>query len=214
MARITINGISIDPLAQGHLLTAIGLDAADTARTDYILVQVEAPLTEEQRATLADLGVEIQEYVPEDTYLCRYRPADLGSVRALPFVAWAGVYLKAFKIPPSLRGTQPAPGTAIVTEVNGRGPSRKPRTVDIVLHDGVDLNSRPVREAIAAAAGVDPASVQAGSHKARVTVEEGQLNELAALDEVRHIEPVPDRQLFNSSAPDPQRRRRRRRHAL
>ncbi|MEU4351150.1 hypothetical protein [Streptomyces sp. NPDC023838] len=40
---------------------------------------------------------------PLGTYLCGYRPADLGAVRALPFVAWADVYLEGFKIAPSFR---------------------------------------------------------------------------------------------------------------
>src|SRR5207253_2639441 len=40
-----------------------------------------------QRKQLADLGVEILEYVPDDTYVCRYLPQDLGAIRALPFVS-------------------------------------------------------------------------------------------------------------------------------
>jgi hypothetical protein len=43
-------------------------------------------------------GVEILEYAPEDTYICRYVPADLSKIRALPFVAWVNVYLHVFKI--------------------------------------------------------------------------------------------------------------------
>jgi len=103
MSRITINDVSIDPLAQGHLLAAAGIEAPDASRSNYILVQTAAPLTEEQKARLAGLGVEIQEYVPDDTYLARYVPTDLGPIRALPFVTWAGVYLKGFKIPPTLK---------------------------------------------------------------------------------------------------------------
>ncbi|GAA1518774.1 hypothetical protein GCM10009827_037500 [Dactylosporangium maewongense] len=200
MARITINGISLDPLAQAHLLTAAGLAAPDAARSDYVLVQTAAPLTGTEKAQLADLGVEIQEYVPEDTYLCRFRPADLGPVRSLPFVTWAGVYMKGFKIPAALRGAQPAPAGAILPEPNGHGPSRKPHTVDVVLHRGVDAMSEQVRNDVAAAARVDPAGLRPGDRKVRVTIEEGQLDELASLDEVRQIEPVPERQLFNNIA--------------
>jgi subtilisin family serine protease len=196
MSRITINDVSIDPLAQGQLMAAAGIEAPDASRSNYILVQTAAPLTEEQKAQLAGLGVEIQEYVPDDTYLARYVPTDLGPIRALPFVTWAGVYLKGFKIPPTLKPAAPDPATAIVPDLNVNPPSRKPRTVDVVLHEGVDPNQ--VKASIAAAAKVDPDSVQAGNRKIRLRVEQGQLDKLALLDEVRHIEPVPERQLFNN----------------
>ena len=38
MSRITINDVSIDPLAQGHLLAAAGIEATDASRSNYILV--------------------------------------------------------------------------------------------------------------------------------------------------------------------------------
>src|SRR5215471_13752295 len=178
MARITINGVSIDPLAQSHQLAAAGIEAPDASASNYILVQTAAPLTDEQRAQLTGLGVEIQEYVPDDTYLCRYTPTDLGPIRALPFVTWAGVYLKGFKIPPSLRPAQADPAAALLPDLNARPPSRKHRTVDVVLHDGVEPTAA-VREQIAAAAKVDPSTLQTGSRKVRLTVEEGQLDKIA-----------------------------------
>ena len=42
--------------------------------------------------------------------------------------------------------------------------------------------------------------MQVGRRKVRLTVQEGELPKLAALDEVRHIEEVPTRQLFNNVA--------------
>src|SRR5262249_49159647 len=39
MARITINGVSLDPLAQAPALAAAGLDTPDTSASNYILVQ-------------------------------------------------------------------------------------------------------------------------------------------------------------------------------
>lgn len=198
MSRITINGVSIDPLAQGRALAAAGVEPADASRSNYILVQSAAPLTDNQKAQLAELGLELQEYVPDDTYLARYLPTDLGPIQALPFVTWAGVYLKGFKIPPSLRQASPDLAASIVPELNVNSPSRKLRTVDVVLHAGVDPNATRLRDAIAAAAKVDPASLRAGNRKVRIRVEQGQLDKLASLDDVRHIEPVPERQLFNN----------------
>jgi len=86
MARITINGISIDPEAQGPALAGAGLAHADSASSNYILVQAKGPLTREERGQLAAAGAEVLEYVPDDTYIAHYAPSDLGPIRALPFV--------------------------------------------------------------------------------------------------------------------------------
>ena len=67
-----------------------------------------------------------------------------------------------------------------------------------MLHDDVD--PEPVKKDIAAAAGVDADDVQVGRRKVRLTVQEGELPKLAALDEVRDIDEVPTRQLFNNVA--------------
>jgi serine protease AprX len=200
MAVITINGISLDPVAQSDALKAARLESPDASQSNYVLIQTSGPLTDEQKEALARLGVEIQEYVPENTYLCRYGPSDLDAIRALPFVVWADVYLEGFKIAPSLRAAPPDAATSVLPTAVPRSPSRKPREVDVVLHDDVDPSAAPVRERLAAAAGVDADELQVGRGKVRLTGQEGQLPKLAALDEVHHIEPVPARQLFNNVA--------------
>src|SRR5437763_1486765 len=102
MARITINGITIDPQAQGPALAAADLVSPDSAQSNYIIVQTQGPLTKDQKAQLEGLGATILEYVPENAYICHYAPTDLAPVRALPFVTWANVYLEGFKINPAL----------------------------------------------------------------------------------------------------------------
>src|SRR3954470_18648587 len=112
MARITINGVSLDPVAEAPQIQAAGLVSANAADSNYILIQTEAPLTEEQRGQLETLGVQIHEYVPENTYLAAYPPTDLEAIRSLDFVTWADVYHEGFKIPPALR---PGPDVAIAS---------------------------------------------------------------------------------------------------
>src|SRR4051812_38684774 len=114
MARIIINGISLDPDRQGAQLAAFDLAAPDATNSDYILVQTNAPMTAAQRDELAGLGVVIQEYVSENTYLCGYKGTDLSGIRALPFVTWANVYLEGFKVAPSLRSPVSDPSTHIL----------------------------------------------------------------------------------------------------
>ncbi|KAB1140106.1 S8 family serine peptidase [Streptomyces luteolifulvus] len=199
MARITINGVTVDPLAQRDELAEASLIAEDASQSNYLLVQTDHVLSAEEKAQLVNVGVVIHEYVPENTYLCGYQPSDLDAVRDLPFVTWADVYLEGFKIAPSLRGEGLRPDISVL-----RAPADAlvpgTRTVDIVLHDDVDPGSYEVRQRIAAAARLNPDDLHPARDKLRVEVPEESLAALTAMDEVRQVEEVPERSLYNSQA--------------
>lgn len=196
MSRITINGISFDPADSAPAVAH--MSSADASKSDYILVQTSAPLTGEQQEQLKNLGVQIHEYVSDNTYMCTYKPSDLSAVRALPFVTWANVYLKNFKVAPSLRPPVSDAQAANVVMPAAASTSRKARKVDIVLHGDVDANA--VKAKVAAAARINPDDISVGRHKIRVSVDERYLNDIAGIDEVRHIEEVPTVGLFNNIA--------------
>ncbi|WP_329222852.1 S8 family serine peptidase [Streptomyces sp. NBC_01485] len=199
MARITINGVSMDPLVQSAELARASLASEDASQSNYLLVQTTHAPSAEEKARLTALGVEVHEYVPESTYLCGYRPSDLDAVRALPFVAWADVYMEGFKIASSLRSERLRPAIAVLAEpMEAAAPGT--HTIDVVLHDDVDMASDGVRERIAQAVGVSTDDVQAGRGKVRMTVQETDLAALASLDEVRQVEEVPERVLYNTLA--------------
>jgi serine protease AprX len=200
MARITINGITFDPVAQSKALSAASLSFADASQSNYVLIQTRGALSEDKKEQLAKMGVVIHEYVPENTYLCGYEPADLGRIRALPFVAWADVYLQGLKIAPSLRPSVPASKASLSALLATPAPSRDLRHVDIVLHDDVDSKVPQLKRQIAAAARLSPNALEMSRNKVRVNVQERYLNDLAALDQVRSIEEVPKRKLFNNVA--------------
>lgn len=147
-------------------------------------MQTTRPLTPADRTELAALHVEILEYVPQDTYICKYVPADLGPIRTLPFVAWVNTYMREFKIAPSLRPATAA--SALAFAPNPPLLSKEPVTVEVVLQK--NAMSDAVRDAIAQAVGVTAASLQAGGGKVRLTVPEGRLAAIVAIDAVRHIE--------------------------
>jgi hypothetical protein len=201
MAKITINGISIDPAAQAHALAATNLVAANASASDYILVQTKQPMDAQQKKDLLSLGADILEYVPENTYVCHYKPSDLASIRALPFVAWANTYMRGFKLAPAL--LTPAgdlKAANLLTAATGSGDmlSRQPREVDIVLQNNVLADK--VRDKIAAAAHLAPSALKTSAHKIRLTVQHRYLKDLAAIDEVRHIEDVVPVKLHNNIA--------------
>jgi len=204
MATITINGNSLDPLVQQPALEALGLDSADSSRSNYILLQTEEPLTQGQKAQLKELGVKILEYVPDDTYIAYYPPLELTPVRQLPYVTWAGVYPQQVKVEPVLRSR--SPGTApprVVNVLTAPVPAadpleHDPRTVEVVLHDNV--KAEDARDEIARAAGLDPSAIQVEDRKVRLTTSKNRLDAVAALDTVRHIEEFSGAKLYNNVA--------------
>lgn len=202
MAKITINGITLDPTTQGPALVAARLHAADAANSNFVLIQAKAPLTKGQKAELAAKGATILEYVPDNTYVCHYAPADLNALRTLPYVEWANIYMRGFKIAAALAApsSENLP-TRDFMEMAAR-PERilngTPTTVDVVFHGNVD--PRTIREKVAAAAHIDPDDLQLSGQKARVSVQARYLSELADIDEVRHIEKVTPYKLHNNIA--------------
>jgi hypothetical protein len=198
MARITINGVSLDPGSAAAVTARI--NSGDASDSNYILVQTAAPLTADQKSELSKLGVVIQEYVSENTYLCGYKPSDLSEIRGLPFVTWAGVYMRGFKVRPSLRPPSANPAANIIATGPSPSASRNLQNVDVVLHGDVDAASAGLKKEIAAAARLSPKNLNMSRHKVRLQVQERYLDDLAAIDQVRQIEPVPGVKLFNNVA--------------
>src|SRR6266496_3180740 len=203
MAQITINGISFDPDQPTPMAAAAAPMAADAASSNYILVQTSAPLTREQREQMEKLGAYVLEYVPENTYICRYEPNDLHVIRDLPFVRWANVYMRGFKIAPKLAGFDDSTKVRIMEEVVARpvaevATNRTPKTVDITLHS--NANAEDVARKIAEAAGVNAEDVKVGRHKVRLTVQRHRLQAVANIDEVKQIQEAPEFKLHNDVA--------------
>ena len=91
MASIIFNGNTIQNPSSSQ----------DAQNTNYIYIQCGGILSDENMDQLEQLRVVIQEYMGNNTYLCRYEPADLDSIRSLPFIVMANVYHKS-RISPDL----------------------------------------------------------------------------------------------------------------
>lgn len=205
MATITINGITLDPLAPPRAPAAEAMLAAlspdDVSHSDYILVQTTHPLNREEKERLQGAGASILEYVPEDTYLCHFPPSNLATVSALPFVSWAGPYDNGFKLPPALIGLERRGGVHTLFEVSVRPRAAldsTPKLVDVILHR--NLKASDVVGKIAEAAHVSPELIQVGRNKVRLTVKMRRLDDLANVDAVRSVEEVRPRKLLNDAA--------------
>lgn len=219
MPHITVNGNSLEPAGQqARLLVqvpqadagteSVGLHtvAPDASKSDYVLVQTHAPLTLDQRNELSNLGLIVHKYVSEDTYLYGYKPSDLQSIRALPFVSYADVYPDYLVVSSDLKHELgDAPTTAGLN--NGSAPmevaptSAEPIEVDITFHKDVDPHSNTVLSAVAAAAHVAPANLEVGDNIVRVSLSSATyLNALAAIDAVELIHRVTPNQFHNDVA--------------
>jgi hypothetical protein len=202
MPKITINGVTLDPLEQAPALAAANLHSTDAADSDYILIQVGQPLTKDMKTELTNMGVEILEYVPDDTYLCNFTGTDLDQIRSLPYVLWANIYMQGFKVAPSLTaGSAGDAGARDLLSLSAAPTSSLSTTrkvVDVVLHSNVDPSS--IRDKLAAAAHLNPADLVLMRHKMRLNVEAKHLNDLAGVDEVRHIEEAFPMKLHNNIA--------------
>lgn len=81
MVNITINGNTVNT---NELPAELPQTAA---KTNFILIQTyNRDLNSTEKLELADLDVDMQEYVAQFTYLCRYEKEDLEPIRAKRFV--------------------------------------------------------------------------------------------------------------------------------
>ncbi|MBA4026837.1 MAG: flagellar hook-length control protein FliK [Cyanobacteria bacterium DS3.002] len=206
MSKITINNVTIDPALQGTQLHTMGLMSETSASSNYIIIQTDGPLTKDKKKALAEHNVEILEYVPENAYICRFEPSNLSTVRGLPFVTWANTYMQGFKVPKSLSSRQGEHGFANMLELGSpeTSMSQEPEEIAVILHRDQKLD-QPLLKEIAQAARMDQHALEeklarASDHKVMLKVRPQDLERIAQIDEVRHLEKVVPPKLFGEVA--------------
>ncbi|KAJ5480021.1 Peptidase S8/S53subtilisin/kexin/sedolisin [Penicillium desertorum] len=197
MPVISINGNHLDPQEQLPVLRALHHETEDAKKSDHILVQSVEPLSSEQEDEIEGLGVDIQQYVSKNTYLCGYKDTDLEPIRRLPYISWVNVYLDMFVIQSSLK--TPAENTTL-SSFPAVPKNSISQTIDVLLHKDVDPRSAHVISEIAAAVHADPDTLDVGGSKIRINVQNQYLEGLATLDSVKSIQPVYPVRLFNNRA--------------
>lgn len=158
MSAITINGNTFNPA--DPVIEPLGLTASDAVDSNYIIVQTKGGRLEtDQMTELAAKGAVIHEYVSDGTYLCGYNPRDLNTIRSLPFVGYANIYLPLFVVQSSLKNAAANPATHGLSLATTA--SRAPRRVDVVFHEGVEGDNSLMQQ-IATAAHVDVDGLEVG----------------------------------------------------
>ncbi len=116
-------------------------------------------------------------------------------------MTWADLYPNVVKIAPALKKLDAPPGGVSASVAAHAKPGKldaTPLTVDVVLHRNVSPKAAAKRIAEAAHLNADEVSV--GRAKVRLTLKTRRLEDVAALDIVRHMEPVLPRKLHNNIA--------------
>ena len=116
-------------------------------------------LTPDQKKTLDGLGVKIQGYVYDKTYLCQI--AGLAKVRGLTFLECVIVY------PPEVK-----PSATLQKIINT--PGKDDIQVDIALHDGITKQPNTVADEVAANLGIKRENILVTPRVLRLTVDKSK----------------------------------------
>ncbi|KAJ4167448.1 hypothetical protein NW754_011263 [Fusarium falciforme] len=162
----------------------------DASSSDHILIRTKGdPLNKAQKNELKALGVDIHEFVGNETqqlYLCGYPKDSLVKIRALSYIEYADVYAQEFVVPDVMQTASTHSNDAV--------------EVDILMHRDVEEIDRDLIAKISEAADVEKSAISVDSGMVRVKVDAEALDKLAALDEVRVIHPVNERTIFTNVA--------------
>ena len=141
------------------------------------------------RSQLAQLGLDLLHYIPEDTFLACGRAVRLDLVRALPFIEWVGPYEGSYKVHGAVRARAgQAAAKSSAAEIG----------VAVLLAPGSS------RAEITAARGhfnqVQQDSDLRSGRILRGKMSPARLDALARSDAVLWVEPAPEIKLFDESS--------------
>ena len=144
----------------------------------YIIV-FSGPITKPMRTRTVELGAQIEEYLPEFSYLALMTPGQARNIESLSFVENVMIYQPAYKINPSLKA-----------KMNGN----KKVTVNVVpFKNDVDALENVLNNAGAQ-------KMAKGKGVAVVNVHPANLAKLANSNKVKYLEEKPTYQLLNDIA--------------
>ena len=76
--------------------------SARSTTTEYYIVQFTGPVHNSDKATLENIGVTFLDYIPYYSYVVQMTPDLKAQVELLPFVRWVGVFSPGFRVDPQL----------------------------------------------------------------------------------------------------------------
>lgn len=197
---INLRAVSFDTSAGAptrSLAAAAGAEPEPGVLTHWI-VQFVGPILPEWRAAAAAAGATIGDFIPEYAFLVEMTPQTAAQVGQLPFVNWVGLYRADYKLSPLLMGERtPATADELSTRSVAAGAfAPDPQgNLTVQAHNRSDI--RKVRERVKRLGGTVVASTDSSL---RASLDTAQVEQLAAMPEVKWIEPFRPSELHNNIA--------------
>jgi subtilisin family serine protease len=150
---------------------------APVPSSGLFLIQFESAVRPEWRQQLADSGVVLLNYVPDDTFVALLNNVSPDQLRQLPFVRWVSRYQPRQKVHPLLAG-----------KMNTSAPNAPLERVGVLL--SASATASEVAQARARFRSVREESVAGMGRVLRGELDREQVNTLAAAESVLWIEPA------------------------
>jgi hypothetical protein len=118
---VAIEGFTIDTReVEPELPLGLHIDSYEEGSDGRYIVQFIGPVKEEWKTALRNLGVEVGDYLPYNSFIVKMSTQTINEVSDLRFVQWVGVFQPAYRVRPSLWDSEGPVGVEIVT-FEGRG---------------------------------------------------------------------------------------------
>jgi subtilisin family serine protease len=118
---VAMEGFEIDTREGEPALPAgLHIDEYEFGSDGRYIVQFIGPVKEEWKIALSNLGVEVGDYLPYNSFIVKMNTQTLDKVSDLRFVQWVGVFQPAYRVRPSLWEQTGPIGVEIVT-FDGKG---------------------------------------------------------------------------------------------
>jgi subtilase family protein/CARDB protein len=191
---IRLAAITFDPLSEKPDIREIVDSRTPAPDPRRVIVQFKTRLTrEEQNRLMAEYGLKLQDYLPENAYLELVEPVVLARLRRDPLFRAAVPYLPAFKIPPDI-GKR-----AYTTEARRAVPGLWLTCVLFPEADPAQVAENLARQGARDLVVVDDRRFGGATKIKLIVASPGEVPALAALPEVRLIEEVPEQKIDNSN---------------
>ena len=159
---------------------------AQSPAAGLFLLQFEGTVTAEQRVLLKTEGVDLLKYVPDDTFIARFKQTRVERVRAFGFVRWIGPYRVEHKV------------HARLASLAASTPPNQGIATTVLLSPTATASE--IADARAAFSAVDHQSQLRQGTILRGRLTAARLQALAQSDAVLWMEPAPRRKLVDELA--------------
>jgi hypothetical protein len=153
----------------------------------YYIVQMNGPITDEQKGYLIEAGVQIFDYIPEFAFIVKMDEGARTLVETDDSVRWVGLYQPGYRVAPEL-----------MRESGVSAPSG-PVELTVVTFRGEDISRIVDKLEALGGRGLDATSTK-WKGKIKVEMDSTEIPQIAAITGVRWIEEAPVWRLFNDVA--------------